>query len=143
MEIEELVRQFEEEKLHKSYWTHSAHLAVCIWYVWHYPIEELPDKLRTNIKKYNLSVGGKNTDTAGYHETITMFWICDAKEFIESNDFENPKEALDAMLATDRSKSDYVSGFYSKDLIKTVKARKRWVSPDEREYPLWGLQRDE
>lgn len=139
MQIAELVKQFEEETLPANEWTHHAHLAVCIWYVWHYPIEELPDKLRTNIKKYNTSVGGKNTDNSGYHETITMLWLCTTKEFIEEGEFSSPEEALDAMLNSERSKSDFTNKYYSKQLIKSVKARKEWVMPDLQDYNTWGL----
>ena len=27
------------------------------------------------VGRYNEAVGGKNTETSGYHETITVFWI--------------------------------------------------------------------
>lgn len=135
----DLIKKFESLTLPKWAWTHEAHLSVCLGYLFTHPYQEIPALLRENIKSYNVAVGGKNTDTSGYHETITMFWLCTLKGFIEDNSFTDADHALTVLLETPISKTDYPSQFYSKDLIGTVEARKNWVKPDLKEYDTYGL----
>jgi hypothetical protein len=70
--------------LPKAEWTHEAHLAACLWLVRERPDftpeSELPDTIRT----YNVAVGGENTDSAGYHETLTQLYIRGVRAFAAS-----------------------------------------------------------
>ncbi|MGB0175731.1 MAG: hypothetical protein ACPF9D_01105, partial [Owenweeksia sp.] len=68
--------------LPKPEWTHEAHLVVAIWYSSLYPFEEALSLVRQNITAHNESVGTPNTDTEGYHETITRFWLMVARHFL-------------------------------------------------------------
>ncbi|MDB5227361.1 MAG: hypothetical protein JWN78_1554 [Bacteroidota bacterium] len=69
--IRTLAEEFENETLPKALWTYEAHLATGLYYVLNLESEAAFNKIRTNIKKYNLATGGENTETTGYHETIT------------------------------------------------------------------------
>src|SRR5687768_10071242 len=61
--------------LPKVEWTHEAHLATCAWLVLERP-DVVPERdLPGLIRRYNESVGGVNSDTEGYHETITQVSI--------------------------------------------------------------------
>lgn len=73
-ELQVLVHNFETKTLPKEAWTHEAHLAVGLWYAVTAP-ENMLARLRQNIRTYNAAVGGQNTETAGYHETITDFYV--------------------------------------------------------------------
>ncbi|MGH6658993.1 MAG: hypothetical protein ACREBM_05000, partial [Sphingomicrobium sp.] len=54
--------------LAKAEWTHEAHLATCAWLVIERP-DILPERdLPGLIRRYNVSVGGVNDETQGYHE---------------------------------------------------------------------------
>lgn len=44
-----------------------------LWYAQQFSEEEALAKLTDAIKNYNISVGTENTDTSGYHETLTVF----------------------------------------------------------------------
>src|SRR5262245_52173365 len=70
-EIERLVTGFEDGSLPKLEWTHQAHMTVAFWYLSKYSEAEATNLIRGGIKKYNQAVGTKNTETSGYHETIT------------------------------------------------------------------------
>jgi hypothetical protein len=73
-QAKDLVTQFEECSLPKERWTHEAHFVMALWYCSHQPVPVALQSIRNGIKKYNVSVGGANTDDAGYHETITVFY---------------------------------------------------------------------
>jgi hypothetical protein len=57
--------------LDRAEWTHEAHLAATIWLLLRRPDVDVDRDLGELIRRFNESVGGVNSDTEGYHETIT------------------------------------------------------------------------
>ncbi|MEL7120391.1 MAG: hypothetical protein AAFO07_13155 [Bacteroidota bacterium] len=84
--LKSLIERFEQQILPKAEWTHEAHLAVAVWYTHHYCATVALERVRKNITLHNESVGIANTDTSGYHETITQFWLNTVREFLKNND---------------------------------------------------------
>ena len=70
-ELESLVARFRATTLPKPEWTHAAHLATGSWHVHHLGASRALADLRTGIRRLNDFHGTPNTDTSGYHETIT------------------------------------------------------------------------
>ncbi len=71
-EIDAFLAAFESCTLPKAQWTHAAHLLTGACYVHTLGQADAIKRMRTCVKRYNDSVGGKNTETSGYHETITV-----------------------------------------------------------------------
>lgn len=71
-EIDAFLVAFEGCTLPKAEWTHSAHLLTGACYVHGMQREAALAKMRECVRRYNESVGGKNTETSGYHETVTV-----------------------------------------------------------------------
>ncbi|MES2605613.1 MAG: hypothetical protein V4603_11805, partial [Pseudomonadota bacterium] len=65
------IREFEACCLPKARWTHEGHLVAGFWYASKFPLAEALPIVRERIKRHNESVGTANTDSGGYHETIT------------------------------------------------------------------------
>lgn len=128
--IRRIVKGFQDKTLVKSEWTHNAHLVVSIWYCTHYDFPICLERLRKNIMEYNTSIGGANTDTGGYHETITQFWLKQTYQFLsdkkENGFIQNCTLFLDSNLAD----NDSPLRFYSKELLFSIEARRSWVEPD-------------
>ena len=130
-EAEELIRQFESCQLPKEKWTHEAHFVMALWYCCHQPLSLAIQFIKEGIKRYNISVGDVNTDDAGYHETITVFYITLIINYIIQPDpdqsFENKLSGLwiQAFL-----QKDYPFRYYSKGLLMSKEARKDWIPPD-------------
>ena len=74
-EIEAFIRDFEACRLPKPRWTHHAHFVVGLWYLTHHSPEEALAIVRQRIRAHNESVGTANTDSSGYHETLTRFYL--------------------------------------------------------------------
>ena len=74
-EINHIVQGFQKQTLPKEEWTHQAHLINGLYYVMAEGVEESVQLMRDGVKRYNLSVGTQNTDTGGYHESITIFFM--------------------------------------------------------------------
>lgn len=129
-EIEFLIKKFQNQILLKSDWTHEAHLIVGIWYSWHFEETEALNLVRNRIREYNISVGTANTDSAGYHETITVFWLWTARSFLKFKKYKSVSEACNDFINSDFSKKELPLTYYSKTLLFSKNARLNFVKPD-------------
>ena len=126
-----LASRFAALTLPKEEWTHAAHLTVGAWHVdRHGPVEALA-RLRDGIRRLNESHGNVNTATDGYHETITAAYVTLIAAYLEARP---PGLTLDAcverLLASPLAARDMLFAFYSRERLRSVEARARWVEPD-------------
>lgn len=130
-DITTFIKKFEDESLPKEQWTHEAHLATGLFYVYTYGKEEALEKIRNNIKKYNIAKGGENTDTGGYHETITVFWIWAIDIFMQkASSSLSVQELLKQLLQSEYAATNFPFQFYSKEYLLSTAARKNFAEPD-------------
>lgn len=114
-----------------SEWTHAAHWAAALWLVARRPDLHPPTDMPGLIRRYNESTGGKNTDTSGYHETITQASLRAAHAWIgEAGDGERVCETLNRLLASPLGRPAWLLEYWSKDRLMSVDARRAWVEPD-------------
>lgn len=116
--------------LPKPEWTHEAHLAACAWLVLERGDVTLETQLPDIIRSYNLAVGGENTDSAGYHETLTQLYIIGVRRFLATCEAEGLLAKVNALLASEMAPRDWPLRFYSRELLFSVPARRGWVEPD-------------
>ncbi len=79
--------------------------------------------------RFNESVGGQNTPTSGYHETVTVLWIKLLAAF--HRDTAPTSRAAFAARAVEHfaPQRDLLSRFYDFDLVASTEARQRWIPP--------------
>ncbi|HRH56250.1 MAG TPA: hypothetical protein PLS10_01275 [Chitinophagales bacterium] len=136
-DITTFIKKFEDESLPKEQWTHEAHLATGLYYVYTYGKEQALDRIRINIKKYNIATGGENTATSGYHETITVFWIWVMDTFIKKESSSlSLRELLIQLLQSEYAITSLPFQFYSKDYLLSEEARKNFIEPDLKSLTL-------
>ena len=117
--------------LPREEWTHEAHLAATTYLVLKHPEIDLDVELPGIISRYNESVGGENTDTAGYHDTITRAYLRGIRLFVEKADTTRPiDELVNELLMSPMGRRDWPLRFWSKDRLMSVEARRGWVEPD-------------
>ena len=130
-EITHVVLRFQALDLPMKEWTHQAHLAVAMWHLTRYSLEEAICLLRSGIITYNASCGGKNTADSGYHETLTLFWIGAIDHFLERSGRERPLAVQYAeLLASPYAGADLPYQYYSRERLFSVQARAMWAAPD-------------
>ena len=117
--------------LPKAEWTHEAHLAACLWLVRERPDFAPEIELPGAISAYNVAVGGENTDSAGYHETLTQLYIRGVRAFAASL----PEgmalfDAVNALLASEIGDRQWPLCFYSRERLFSAAARRGWIEPD-------------
>ncbi len=112
-------------------WTHEAHLAACLYILAERP-DIVPERdLPDIIRRFNESVGGVNSDTEGYHETITQFFISGVRAFLARTDAALPlAEKVNALLQAPEGRRDWPLRFYSRERLFSKEARLGWVEPD-------------
>ena len=128
-EIDAFLSEFEAGRLPKARWTHGAHLLTGACYVHALGEAAAIDKMRLCVKRHNESVGTANSDTGGYHETITIAWIKLLAGLLRE---VGPIErSAFAALTVERfvNERGIFSRYYDFDLPSSVQARRTWIAP--------------
>ena len=130
-ELDSLVARFRARTLPAAEWTHLAHLAVGSWHVRTFGAAPALERLRDGIRRLNEAHGTPNSDTRGYHETITRAYVTLIAEFL-ATDAAAPDLAARVrdLLAQPLAAKDFLLAFYSRELLFSVTARHEWVEPD-------------
>jgi hypothetical protein len=128
--IDQLIAAFQACTLPKADWTHQAHLRVGLWHVYRYGADEALARLRQGIRRLNESHGTANTDTGGYHETITRVFVLVMDGFLAAADRSRSLDDLTADLIARYPTSDLPLRYYSRERLFSVQARRAWVEPD-------------
>ena len=122
--------------LPKAEWTHAAHFAAAIWLLSHPQMDafaEMPEIIRA----YNISTGVPNSDTDGYHETITIASLR-AAEFVLNNAPTDQAlyKTVNAVLASPFGSPAWILDYWTKDVLFSAEARRRWIDPDKAPMPF-------
>jgi hypothetical protein len=128
-EIDRIAHGLIDRSLPKSEWTHAAHFAAALWVlrrVGPRAVTALPPL----IMAYNEATGVANTDTSGYHETITLASLRAAHFWLGSRPDAPLHEVLGKMLATPIGRSDWLFKYWSRHVLFSAAARKSWTDPD-------------
>jgi len=128
-EIDSFLDAFESCTLPKSEWTHSAHIFTGACFVHTLGEPAAIDHMRRSIRRYNESVGGQNTSTSGYHESVTVLWIKLLAAF--HRETAPASRAAFAAHAVEHfaPQRDIFARFYDFDLVASTDARQRWIPP--------------
>jgi hypothetical protein len=122
--------------LPRAEWTHEAHLAATTYLLLQRPDVDLDRELPGIIRGYNESVGGVNSDTEGYHETITRLFLRGVRLFLEeANGAEPLHDLVNELLLSPMGKRDWPLRFYSPERLFSVEARRHFVEPDLQSLP--------
>ena len=116
--------------LPREAWTHEAHLGACLWLLSERPDIDVDAQIGTIIRRFNESVGGMNDDTQGYHDSITRAYVAGVRLFLSETEETELAARVNAMLRSDVGRRDWPLRFYSRDLLFSVAARRRFVDPD-------------
>ena len=133
-DIERIGRGVRDRTLPKPEWTHAAHFACALWVLTRPEMDAFRD-VPGLIRAYNAATGVSNTDTDGYHETITQASLRAAAAWLASH--PGPRAAaLAALLASRFGRSDWLLAYWSREVLFSVEARRGWVEPDLQALPF-------
>lgn len=129
-EVNSLVRAFEERTLPKADWTHAAHLTVGLYYCFHHPFGTAKNLMSDGICWLNDAHGTANTDSSGYHETLTVFWLRMIEAFLAVRGTQKSLAALANGLIESAGDTRLPLKHYSRELLFSTAARQKYVESD-------------
>lgn len=121
--------------LPKPEWTHAAHFAAAFWLLSR-PDRDAMREMPGLIRAYNEATGVANTDSSGYHETITLASLRAARAWLHAHPRTALHLSLAALLASHYGRSDWLFAYWSRPLLFSVPARRGWVEPDLAPLPF-------
>ena len=133
-EIEAVARAMMACTLPKARWTHAAPFAAALWLLrdrGEAAFAEMPGLIR----RYNESVGGRNTDTEGYHETITQASLKVAARALEAAEGAPLSAVLAEMMTGPCGRSGWIFDYWTKARLMSPEARREWSAPDIQSLP--------
>jgi hypothetical protein len=130
-DITSVGERFLARALPKEEWTHEAHLATTTWLLLRRPDIDVDKELPGLIRRYNESVGGVNSDSEGYHETITRVFLAGVRLFLSEAKPNEPLHGLvNELLMSPMGRREWPLRFYSRDRLLSVEARRNFIPPD-------------
>ena len=132
-EIDVWLAGFEAGTLAKErFGSHAGNVLTGACYVHRHGEAGATDLLRERVKAFNVAVGGQNTATAGYHETITVFWV-KVLAGLRRECGEMPRAEF-ARVAVERfgGRREMLREYYGFDVVASEEARRVWIAPDAR-----------
>ncbi len=127
------VAAFRARTLPKPEWDHFAHLTVGHHYVATYGTEDALARLRNDIARYNEACDVPNSDSRGYHETITAFYVRTIARYLEQVSAATPLiDQVHGLLNDALGSKALAFEFWSKDRLLSTAARRAWLDPDLR-----------
>jgi hypothetical protein len=134
-EIERIGLGLLDRSLPKVEWTHAAHFAAAFWVVRRPDMNALRD-MPGLIRAYNEATGVTNTDSTGYHETITVASIRATRAWLAERPAIPLHAALNELLEGEYGRSGWLLTYWSRPLLFSVAARRAWMEPDLRPLPF-------
>lgn len=135
-EIAAIGRGVIELSLPKTRWTHAVHFAAALWLISCRRDLDASRAMPGFIRAYNEATGVANTDTDGYHETITQASLRAARSFLQDSPQRSLFMTCNALVASPLGKSDWLLGYWSRALLFSAEARRNWVEPDLKPLPF-------
>jgi hypothetical protein len=125
-----------DRTLPKTVWTHAAHFAATLWLLQCRPDMEISREMPGIIRGYNEATGGANTETGGYHETITQASIRAARAFL----MEAPPQPLfvicNELIGSRLGSPEWLLEYWTRSRLFSVEARREWLEPDIKRLPF-------
>jgi len=134
--LDRFFSQWQSGTLPKSSWTHAAHVAVAACLAYDHPPERAFELTRSGIIHHNESVGTANTETSGYHETLTRFWSGIIGDAVRAGNFPSRFEAVRHAVNQFGADRNRFRLFYSFDVVNDRVARKEWILPDRDSFDV-------
>lgn len=127
-EITAVVEAFKNGTIARDDWGHPEHIVVGAFYVWNNDFDMALSKMRDGIfnllRAFEIDLSKENP----YHETLTHFWIRLIDEYKNSKPENSFLENCNEMI--EKFDKDYPLKLYSRGLLFSEEARRRFVEPD-------------
>ena len=138
-EIMEIASGLRDRTFTAARFHHREHCLATAYYLKAEPQTDWRRELPELIRRYNESMGGANTEDAGYHETITQFYLDAIEDFLKRRSGESIEAACTALLASRIASGNFALEFYSRERLFSREARRCYLPPDLKPFRAGGI----
>lgn len=118
-------------------WTHGAHFAAALWVIRRCPEHVAERDVPDLIRRLNEAQGNRNTESSGYHETITQASLRAVRAHLASVPDDAMLHEVHARLMDGPlGRSDWLFDHWTRERLFTPEARRQWVEPDLAPLPF-------
>lgn len=135
-EVIAIGRGLMDRTLPKANWTHGAHFAAALWLLSEHSKTHTLRLMRDLIRTYNEATGVANTETSGYHETITEASIRAAHAFLADRLDQPLFATCNELMSSFLGRSDWLFTYWSRSRLFSAEARRAWIDPDIQVFPF-------
>jgi len=132
--ISHIYEGFKSRTLPADEWTHEAHLLTALSLINEHGLEKAEAIMPGMIRDYNISRGGINSATEGYHHTITIFYLRVIETFRGKNSGLAFADLATQLLNSEIAEPYFTLNYFSKEHLFTPEARLGLVDPDIKDY---------
>ena len=125
-DISAIARAVLDRSLPKPQWTHEAHFAAALWLLRHGGDFDMA----AIIRSHNDATGTPNTDSNGYHHSITLASLTVARSALAAAPDASLSVVLADLMAGPCGRSDWLLAHWRRETLFSVAARRGWVAPD-------------
>lgn len=123
--------------LPKPRWKHEAHLAAAAWIIAARPDLDAARDMPGIIRAYNTAMGTPNSDTRGYHDTITQASLRGIRAFLAAQlGGVALYEQVNRLIASPLGSKTWLLDHWSEAVLFTPAARAGWIAPDKAPLPF-------
>lgn len=129
-EVETLVDGFHRAAIARQCWDHRSHLAAAAWTALRCGDEDPLAAIRAAILRYNTGQGIVTTETSGYHETVTAFWMGRVVALLAARPAGDSELAFVNRVLAELGDGAQIFRHWSRERLFSPEARRTWVPPD-------------
>jgi hypothetical protein len=123
-DVEAIGLRLIDRTLPKAEWTHVAHLAAAVWVIAARPDLHPARDIPIVIRAYNEATGVPNSDTRGYHDTITQASLRAVRAFLAAQPAGTPlHQVCNGLLASRYGDKRWPLLHWSEPLLFSPSAR--------------------
>lgn len=122
--------------LPRAEWTHAAHVAAAAHIIAARPDLDAERQMPAIIRRYNLATGGVNSDSAGYHHSITLASLAAVRAGLALAPDGPLAARVNQLLAGMLGDKYWPERFWSRDRLFSPAARRGWIAPDKAPLPF-------
>lgn len=122
--------------LPKAQWTHAAHVAAAAHIIAARPDLDAETTMPGLIRRYNVATGGVNSDTMGYHHSITLASLAAVRAGLALAPAGDLAAQVNWLLAGMLGDKYWPERFWTRETLFCVQARVHWVAPDRAPLPF-------
>lgn len=111
-----------DASLPQAAWTHAAHVHAAHVLCTRHGSDRALEIMRDAIPRLNEAHGVANSDSGGYHETLTVFFVAAVGDCVDRG--LQTRETLEALPR------DAPLACWSREVLMSVEARRTYVAPD-------------